>query len=97
MNGNETVERKRWVLVLGTMALALGLISFAAWRHSGWTMAAWSAALINAIILGYVIVQKDGLIGRLWLFGMVAGIAELPSDHFSVAVEGVLMLSLIHI
>lgn len=84
------LERARWKLVLGTIGIGVGLMvvfwatNFGLW--GGWILAIG----LNALILRHCIRQKDGFMTRLWLFGVVAGFAELPSDAFSVG-EGVLL------
>jgi hypothetical protein len=84
------LDRQRWQLVLGTMALGMTLILLAAKFHLGWKIAALSALLINALLLWHALARKDALFLKLFVFGLVAGIAELPSDWFSVSVKGVL-------
>ena len=94
MTGTDTtltpLDRQRWILVIGTIALGMTLIVTAWAAHLGWALAACTAVVLNAIILWHIIARKDALFARLFVFGIVAGLAELPADHFSVVVKNVL-------
>jgi hypothetical protein len=78
------LDRARWITVLGSLALALGLV-VVSWLTSAGPWAAWGLSiLLNGIILVHAVWHRDAFIGRLFLFGVIAGFAELPSDYFSV-------------
>lgn len=95
-----SVESLRLAFILGTILIAilddvLGAISHTFWTVQGqptdgpeYLDPAAAARLItyglNVAILMYVFFWKDKLIGQLFVFGLVAGLAELPSDWWSV-------------
>lgn len=85
------LERARWTMVLGSLALAIGLVlvfwatSFGPW--GGWILAVG----LNGIIVAHIIRERDVFLAKLLLFGIVAGFAELPSDYFSVGMKDVLV------
>jgi hypothetical protein len=84
------LDRQRWQLVLASITVGMTLILIA-WKYQlGWKVAALSALLLNGATLWHAIARKDALFLKLFVFGIVAGIAELPSDWFSVSVKGVL-------
>lgn len=78
------VDRRRWRLVLWTLALSLVGDAVAAWFHVGWTAAAASTAALWAIFLVYLARTGDPIVGRLLMFGLLVGFGELPADHFGV-------------
>jgi hypothetical protein len=71
--------------ILATLVLAVALDIGAAWLHLGWVAAAGITYGLNAILLVFIFLKKDRLLGQLFVFGLAAGFTELPSDHFSVA------------
>jgi hypothetical protein len=84
------LDRQRWQLVLASIAVGMTLILIAWHWRLGWPVAAASALLLNAATLWHARARRDDLFLKLFVFGLVAGIAELPSDWFSVSVKGVL-------
>ncbi len=87
----QELDRDRWKMVLGSIAVAVVLV-LGAWLTEAGPWAAWALAVIlNGIIVVHAVRYKDTFIAKLFLFGVVAGFAELPSDYFSVAVENVLV------
>lgn len=83
---NRDVEKIRLRFILGTLVLAVGLDILAACLHLGWMAAAGITYGLNAILLAFIVVRRDRVLGQLFVFGLAAGFTELPSDHFSVAI-----------
>lgn len=72
-------------VVIATIAInvvAVALLVFAPW--SNWRTALGLNFIDNALLLGFVVRRRDGLLGRLMLFGLVAGLAELAADAWLV-------------
>lgn len=94
------IERLRLMFILGTIFIAilddmLGAMSHTFWHVQGqptdgpdYIDPAAAARVItyglNAAILMYVFFWRDKLLGQLFVFGLIAGLAELPSDWWSV-------------
>lgn len=85
------MDRKRWMLVGLMSAVGVGLALYASHLHLGWRYAALSTYVEVALVCGYLLWTKDPLIRRLVVFGIVAGIGELPADAFSVLTKGTLV------
>ncbi|HLF95503.1 MAG TPA: hypothetical protein VI457_00020 [Methylococcaceae bacterium] len=82
---------KRLVFVLLTIALALGT-DLVAWAlHGGWIAAALITFALNALIVYHTWKTRDGLFGRLYLFGLLVGFGELPTDYLAVSVQQTLV------
>lgn len=78
-------ERGRLAVVLATVAInvvAVSLLSFAPW--SDWRTGAALNVVDNSLLIGFALLRWDGLLGRLMLFGLVAGIVELAADAWLV-------------
>nr|WP_156302314.1 hypothetical protein [Methylogaea oryzae] len=82
---------KRLVFVLITMVLAL-VTDLVAWAlHAGWVAAALITFAVNGLILYRTYQTRDGLFARLYLFGLLVGFGELPTDHLAVSVQQTLV------
>jgi len=77
-------NRRRWRLVLWTLALSLVGNVLAALFALGWTAAAAYTAGLLTIFAVYLLRTGDPIIGRLLFFGLLVGFGELPADHFGV-------------
>ncbi|WP_031433659.1 DUF6989 domain-containing protein [Methylomarinum vadi] len=81
----------RFKFILGTMVFALAA-DLVAWKlRAGWPAAALITAVINLVLLFYVIRQKDTLLAKLLFFGVLVGFGELPTDHLAVAIQKTLV------
>lgn len=85
------LQDKRLVFVLVTIGLSLVLDLFAWGLHTGWIGAAFITFLLNALILYHIVKSRDFLLGRLYLFGLLVGFGELPTDHLAVSVQQTLV------
>jgi hypothetical protein len=80
-----SLERGRLAVVLLTVAInvvAVSLLAFAPW--SDWRTGAALNLIDNFLLVGYALVRRDALLGRLVLFGVVVGVVELPADAWLV-------------
>ena len=50
----------------------------------GWIAASVHALVMNLIFSAYVLLRRDMLMATLMVFGLVAGFAELFSDHYAI-------------
>lgn len=85
------LERTRLLVVLATIILniiAVALLTLAPW--SDWRTGVALNILDNAILLVHVVRARDGLIGRLMLFGLALGLVELAADAWLVDATGTL-------
>jgi hypothetical protein len=79
------LERERLGVVIATVIInvvAVSLLAFAPW--SDWQTGAALNVIDNCLLLGFVVVRGDALLGRFLLFGIVVGFAELPADAWLV-------------
>lgn len=87
----EILQDKRLMFVLATIALSL-IADLVAWGlHTGWIGAAVITFSLNALILYYLYKTRDTLLGRLYVFGLLVGFGELPTDHLAVSVQQTLV------
>ena len=84
-------ESSRLKFVLVTLVLAVGADTAAKVFGLGWAAAATITFSLNGAILAFVYLRHDKLMGQLFVFGLVAGFAELVSDHYSVSTIGTLV------
>ena len=86
--GNDTddaeTNQRRFRMVGGTMAAALGWSLFSAWFHLGPPASAFMTFVLVGSMIAYAAMQKDPLLWRLLLFGLVVGFGELLSDAWGV-------------
>jgi hypothetical protein len=71
-------------VVLATVALATATNAVAGWTGAGWPAATASSLVILAVLVAAAWREQDPLLARLLVFGLAAGLAELPADHFGV-------------
>ncbi len=80
-----SLEAGRMRVVIATIAInviAVGLLTFAPW--SNWRTGLALNLFDNVLLLAFVLRHRDGLLGRLMLFGLVAGFVELVADAWLV-------------
>lgn len=85
------LERGRLVVVLATVAInviAVSLLAFVPW--SDWRTGVVLNVIDNSLLIGFVLLRRDGLLARLMLFGLVTGIVELAADAWLVDGTGTL-------
>ena len=78
-------ERARLVVVLATVVInvtVVSLLTLAPW--SDWRTGLGLNLVDNCLLIGFAIVRRDAFLGRLLLFGLVVGLAELPADAWLV-------------
>jgi hypothetical protein len=72
--------------------IAVSLLAFVPW--SNWRTGAALNAVDNCLLVGFAISTRDRLLGRLLLFGVAAGFAELFADAWLVDVTRTLDYSI---
>ena len=80
-----SLERGRLRVVIATVVInivAVSLLTFATW--SDWRTGAALNVVDNCLLVGFVLVKRDALLGRFLLFGLVVGLLELPADAWLV-------------
>src|SRR5262245_45148970 len=80
-----SLERARLGVVLATVAInvvAVSLLAFVPW--SNWRTGVALNVIDNCLLVGFVLVRRDALLGRFLLFGIVVGFFELPADAWLV-------------
>jgi hypothetical protein len=81
------LDGDRLIAVLATVGLnvlVVGLLVFV--PTSNWRTGLALNLIDNLILIAYTIFQKDRLVARLLLFGLIVGIVELPTDAWIVDV-----------
>jgi hypothetical protein len=79
------LERERLLVVLATIVInvvAVLLLTFIPW--SDWRTGTALNAVDNSLLIGFVILRRDALLGRFLLFGIVVGFTELAADAWLV-------------
>jgi hypothetical protein len=79
------LERGRLRVVGATIVInviAVSLLTFAPW--SDWRTGVALNIVDNCLLVGFVVIKRDALLGRFLLFGIVAGFMELPADAWLV-------------
>jgi len=79
------LERGRLCVVIATVLInvvVVSLLTFAPW--SDWRTGAALNIIDNCLLVGFVLIKRDALLGRFLLFGLVVGFAELPADAWLV-------------
>ena len=79
------LERERLVVVIATIVInviAVSLLTFEPW--SDWRTGTALNFVDNCLLVAFVLVRGDALLGRLLLFGMVIGFTELAADAWLV-------------
>ncbi len=72
-------------VVLATVVInvvAVLLLALAPW--SDWRTGAALNLIDNCLLMGFALVRRDALLGRLLLFGLIVGITELAADAWLV-------------
>jgi hypothetical protein len=67
----------RFLLVLLTMAATTGAAILGALFAPGWLVPTLVNLAVNGAFLVFIVVRKDGILGRLFLMGSVAAVVEL--------------------
>jgi hypothetical protein len=62
--------------------VAVSLLAFAPW--SDWRTGAALNLIDNCLLVGFVLLKRDTLLGRFLLFGVAVGLTELPADAWLV-------------
>jgi len=79
------LERERLLVVIATIAInvvVVSLLTFAPW--SDWRTGAALNVIDNSLLICFVILKRDALLGRFLLFGIVVGFTELAADAWLV-------------
>ncbi len=81
----DPLEPKRLRIVIATIVInivAVALLVFAPW--SDWRTGLALNLFDNALLLGFVLLHRDGLLARFMIFGLVTGFTELAADAWLV-------------
>jgi Domain of unknown function (DUF6989) len=84
-SGPDPLECRRLCVVLTTVAInvvGVALLTQAPW--SDWKTGVALNIIDNLLLGGFVLLGRDWMLGRLMLFGLVVGLAELPADAWLV-------------
>ncbi|MDQ2659281.1 MAG: hypothetical protein M3Y03_02555 [Verrucomicrobiota bacterium] len=91
----DSLERGRLQVIVATILVNIVgvlLLQLAPW--SDWRTGLALNFIDNALLLGFVILRRDLLLGRFLLFGLVVGLSELPADAWLVGVTRTLDYSI---
>ena len=81
--GSIETERLRVVLVTIVInVVAVSLLAFAPW--SDWRTGLALNVIDNLFLVGFAVVRRDALMGRLIVFGLAVGLVELAADAWLV-------------
>jgi hypothetical protein len=86
-----SLETERLRIVLATIVInvvAVSLLAFAPW--SDWRTGLMLNAIDNALLIGFAVMKRDALMGKLIVFGLAAGFVELAADAWLVDFTGTL-------
>jgi len=81
---NAETNKRRFAMIWGTTGAAQGWSVFSAIFHLGPPASAFMTFVLVISMTLYAFMQKDGLVVRLLLFGIVAGWGELLADAWGV-------------
>jgi hypothetical protein len=88
-------DRQRLLIVLTTVVLNVVVVAALVWvPWSNWRSAVALSLVDNTILVGYAVLARDALLGRLILFGLLAGFVELAADAWIVGVTHTLDYSI---
>jgi len=89
-------DATRLIFVLVTMGFSTvdDLVAYFLHSDKGWLIASALTVVLLAAILGFILHYRDDLFARLFVFGLFAGFAELPSDHYAVGVLKIMVYPL---
>ena len=79
------LERDRLLVVIATIVInvvAVLLLTFAPW--SDWRTGAALNFVDNCLLIGFLLVRRDALLGRFLIFGLTVGLTELAADAWLV-------------
>ena len=79
------LECERLYIVIATIVInvaAVSLLTLAPW--SDWRTGAALNIVDNCLLIGFILVRRDALLGRFLLFGLVVGLTELSADAWLV-------------
>jgi hypothetical protein len=82
---NAKLKRERLLVVIATIVINVVAVSFltlAPW--SDWRTDTALNLIDNSLLIGFVILKRDALVGRLLLFGIIVGFTELAADAWLV-------------
>jgi hypothetical protein len=82
---DQKLERGRLRIVIVTIAInvvAVSLLCFAPW--SDWRTGAALNFVDNCVLVGFILVRCDSLLGRFIIFGLAVGLTELAADAWLV-------------
>jgi Domain of unknown function (DUF6989) len=85
MASEASLERGRLIVVLATVVInvaAVSLLAFAPW--SDWRSGLALNLVDNSLLVGFVVIRRDVMLGRFLIFGLAAGFTELPADAWLV-------------
>ncbi len=81
--GSSETERLRVALVTIVInVVAVSLLAFAPW--SDWRTGLALNVIDNLFLVGFAVVRRDALMGRLIVFGLAVGLVELAADAWLV-------------
>lgn len=83
-------SNRRMKFVLFTLALTIAWIFTSSLLGWGWLTAAFITLIILLLNLAYIYRYRDAWLGRILLFGLAAGWAELLADRWLVDITGTL-------
>ena len=89
------LERGRLRIVIATIVInvmAVSLLTFAPW--SDWRTGAALNFVDNCLLVGFILVRRDALLGRFIIFGLAVGLTELAADAWLVDYTGTLDYSI---
>src|SRR5947208_10984185 len=92
---DQKLERGRLRIVIVTIAInvvAVSLLCFAPW--SDWRTGAALNFVDNCLLVGFILVRCDSLLGRFIIFGLAVGLTELAADAWLVDYTGTLDYSI---
>ena len=78
-------DQGRLRVVLATIVInivAVALLTFASW--SDWKTGLALNLMDNALLLGYMLLHRDALLGRFMVFGLAVGFTELAADAWLI-------------
>ena len=81
----DPLEPKRLRIVIATIIInvvAVALLTFAPW--SDWRTGLALNLFDNALLVGFVLLHRDGLLARFMIFGLAIGFTELAADAWLV-------------
>jgi hypothetical protein len=84
-DSSDTLDSQRLWVVIATIAinvLAVAVLVFV--RGSNWRTAVALNLIDNALLVGFALWKRDGLMARFILFGLAAGFVELAADAWLV-------------